>query len=346
MLLLLFSAALLAADPSIRLERDANGQAVFRVSGVNDPSKLSVFVEGAGPGMPAVAGSSRTDGSDVVFVPRYPLEPGVGYRAVWNSEPAVSAVFEIPKGPPGPPVEVERVYPSAAVLPENQLKFYIHFSGPMTEAGSYRWIHLLRADGSEVEAPFLNLGEELWDPEGKRFTLLFNPGRVKRGLVPNLEMGPPLEAGGTYTLVIERGWPDASGQPLRAEFRKQFRVAAADRKAPDPKTWKMAAPPAGTRTALEIVFPESLDHALLGRLIEVAGPGVKAVAGAVSTADEERRWRLTPVSPWMPGPYRIRVDPALEDLAGNRIGRPFEVDLSREAESPKTAAAELTFTVR
>jgi hypothetical protein len=32
-----------------------------------------------------------------------------------------------------------------------------------------------------------------------------------------------------------------------------------------------------------------------------------------------------PRAPWKPGGYRIRVDPALEDLAGNAVGHLFEI---------------------
>jgi len=240
----------LAADPTIRMETDAGGRAVFRVSGASDPSRFAVYVDSAERGLPGMAGEFRNDGADLVFSPRYPLQPGLRYRAVWKAEPEVTAVFEIPAAKPTPPVKVEAIYPSASVLPSNQLKFYIHFSGPMSETDSYRYIHLLRADGREVDAPFLLLGEELWDRDGKRFTLLFNPGRVKRDLVPNKEMGAPLESGQSYSLAIDAAWPDASGRPLQEGFRKNFRVGPEDRRSPDPKTWKLTAPAAGGRAPL------------------------------------------------------------------------------------------------
>ena len=85
--------------------------------------------------------------------------------------------------------------------------------------------------------PFLELDEELWSPDGTRFTLLFDPGRVKRGLKPREELGPVLEAGKSYSLVIDRDWLDASGNSLKAGFRKTFRVGPPDETSPDPKTW-------------------------------------------------------------------------------------------------------------
>ncbi len=49
-----------------------------------------------------------------------------------------------------------------------------------------------------------------------------------------------LEQGKTYTLVIDREWKDANGEPLQEAFRKTFRAAAADETPPDPKTWRLA----------------------------------------------------------------------------------------------------------
>src|SRR5581483_5374373 len=110
---------------------------------------------------------------------------------------------------------------------------------------------------------FLELGEELWDPKGVRFTLLIDPGRIKRGLKPREEIGPVLEDGKSYTLVIDKGWPDARGNPLKADFRKSFRASPPIEKAIDPAAWKIAAPPAGGSAALEVTFPRPLDHAML-----------------------------------------------------------------------------------
>ena len=43
----------------------------------------------------------------------------------------------------------------------------------------------------------------------------------------------------------------------------------------------------------------------------------------------ETRWVFVPHAPWRAGEYRLVVLSILEDLAGNQIGRPFEVDSPR-----------------
>jgi hypothetical protein len=53
----------------------------------------------------------------------------------------------------------------------------------------------------------------------------------------------------------------------------------------------------------------------------------------VSIVGGETRWRFTPRSPWGAGDYRLVVGTDLEDVAGNSIARPFEVD----ATGPTTA---------
>src|SRR5206468_10702471 len=96
---------------------------------------------------------------------------------------------------------------------------YLHFSAPMSRGEVYRRVRLLGEGDRPVDRPFLEIGEELWDPDGTRLTLLFDPGRIKRGLVPRKEEGPILEEGRAYTLVVDPAWPDAQGRPLRQGYR-------------------------------------------------------------------------------------------------------------------------------
>jgi hypothetical protein len=223
--------------------------------------------------------------------------------------------------------EVVSVYPSAKVLPENLLRFYFHFSAPMGRGEAYRHIRLLNSTGQAVSDPFLELNEELWSADGRRFTLLFDPGRIKRGLKPREEVGPVLEEGKSYTLVIDRQWPDALGEPLAREFRRSFQAGPPDTASPSPRDWKIKPSAAGTRQPLEVDFPESLDSALARRLIVVRDGRNRIVEGRVRLESEESRWSLTPESAWLAGDYRLEAGLELEDLAGNAIGRPFEVDL-------------------
>ncbi|MBI3279098.1 MAG: Ig-like domain-containing protein [Acidobacteria bacterium] len=315
-----------AGPPEIRLE--TGGFVVRRLpdaAAAQACRAFAVFVDTGAADTPPLLGSCSIADGSLLFQPRFPLQPGLRYHAVLRGTPAVEARFEIPRSA-GRPARVDAVFPSASHLPENQLKLYVQFSAPMSRGEAYRRVSLLDEGGEAVELPFLELEQELWDPAGKRLTLLFDPGRIKRGLVPRQEVGPALKAGRRYTLVIDRGWPDAVGTPLAEPFRKQFTAGEADRTTPDPAAWRISAPAADSRAPVEVRFPEAMDRALLERLLVVKDPAGHTVAGAVAIDDQERRWRFTPQSPWRRGSYTLQVGAALEDLAGNRIGHPFDVD--------------------
>lgn len=131
----------------------------------------------------------------VSFYPQFPLQAGIPYyvelapELFSGSTSTYIYAFTLPQEDQEPVTEVAAVYPSASVLPSNLLKFYIHFSNAMSVGDVYSHIQLLDAEGKPLELPFLELGEELWDMESRRLTLLFDPGRIKRGLKPNLDEG-------------------------------------------------------------------------------------------------------------------------------------------------------------
>jgi hypothetical protein len=240
------------------------------------------------------------------------------------------------------PTRVTRVYPTAGILPANLLKLYIEFSAPMSRGDSWQHVSLLREDGSKVDLPFLELEQELWDPRQQRFTILFDPGRIKRGVRPLVESGPSIEEGKSYTFVVSRSWRDANNQPLAEDFRKTFRVGPDDRQLIDPSTWKLTAPQSGSRDALVIDAGEPLDSAIFPRAIAVPG-----VDGSVELGREEREWKFTPSAPWKPGDYKLAIDVWLEDLAGNRVGRAFDVDVfDRVTKRPDRKTVELPFRIR
>lgn len=320
---------------------------------------LAVYVEREGDRaeQPAMLGSYRVAKGSLRFEPRFPLVPGVSYRAVLHLDrlperaadvgTTLETVLLIPKPKPAAPTVVVHVYPSKDELPENQLKFYLHFSAPMSRGEAYEHIHLLGPDGKEDSRAILQLPQELWDGEHKRFTLFLDPGRIKRGLKPREDLGPVLEAGKRYTLVIDRRWSDGEGHPLKETFRKTFRVLPPDETQPDPKTWKIEPPAAGAKAPVVMISPKPLDHALLRRVLWVIDERGEKVPGEVEVTRAETCWRFTPVAPWKAGRYQLVADTLLEDLAGNSIARPFEDDERHPiARSRRTETVQVPFEVR
>ena len=108
----------------------------------------------------------------------------------------------------------------------------------------------------------------------------------------------------------------------------------------------MTAPKAGTPQALRVAFPKPMNYPLLQRMLQVSGAGGR-VAGVVSIDRQETEWRFTPSAPWAPGAYQLIVDTAIEDLAGNRIGQPFDIDVfERVTERITTETISLPVNVR
>lgn len=339
-----FEATGLAASDLARLaDREDRDEALAKV--------LSVFVAGAAQDfdLPAMAGKHSVDGTSLRFAPRYPLRAGMRYRAVLRPAAATKSVtleVTVPEAAAGKPTEIAHVYPTSATLPENQLKFYIHFSAPMGRGEAYEHLRLLDAKGQKADLPFLELNEELWDASGTRLTLFIDPGRIKRGVKPREDLGPVLEAGREYTLVIDRGWRDATGRPLKSDFQKRFRTTAPVETAIDEKAWKIVPPAHDSKEPLFVKFPRPLDHALVERTLWVTGPDGISIAGNGKAADEERRWEFRPERPWSAGKYQLVVETTLEDLAGNRIGQPFEVEIlgTEETRAPDETV-KLPFTI-
>ena len=312
---------------------------------------LAVFAEQrAGEKIPPMAGAWRiVSGDRLHFEPRFPLVRGVRYRAEFRAAGAAPLVsfFELPADTTAPATTVLQVFPSAATLPENQLKFYVHFSAPMSRGLTSAHIKLRDATGRAIELPFLELDEELWDPTMTRLTLLIDPGRIKRGVKPLEDIGPVFEAGKRYSLAVGAECRDAEGRPLRAAFEKKFLAVAADRTPPDPARWKIAVPAAGTRAPLVVAFGEPMDHALASRMLRIISPTGAALDGEVTLGAEEREWRFAPAQPWPAGPHRLVIATTIEDLAGNRIGKPFDVDLFEEVQRRiDTPTVELAFLVK
>jgi hypothetical protein len=356
--------------PVIRLVPNGDGAAYVELVGVSPADRsalarreppvedwqraLVVSVKAAGEPI-AIAGTYHLTGHAIQFTPRFPFDPGREYEVRYHpgvlagATPAgapVTAIVSLPALPEPPPVAVTGVYPSAESIPENQLRLYIHFSAPMGRHGGLPYVRLIDEGGRIVDDPFLPLDADFWDADRTRYTVFFDPGRQKRGILPNREMGRSLIAGRSYTLEVSRDWPDAHGRPLRETYTRRFRVVPAVLDPIEPASWTVIPPEAGTRSPLIVRFPRALDHGLLTRAIGVRRNG-GPVTGDVQITDHETAWTLTPAAAWEEGAYDLVALPILEDASGNRIGRAFEiVRFARGEDAPDQADTLIPFRIR
>jgi hypothetical protein len=371
------TAAAAAEHPafSVRWISSGSNDVVVEVSGLDEsalralrspdwqvkdwPRLLSIHIgePAADVSSPSMLGSYQLTEGVIRFRPMFPLEPGGTYRAIFHpavilnerlNQPAdVVVTFRVPDRSRHAATTVAAVYPGGDELPENLLKFYLHFSAPMRRGDSYSHVRLLDASGKPIALPFLELDEELWNPEMTRLTLFIDPGRIKRGVRPLEEVGPALESGKRYTLEIDAAWRDADGLPLRERFRKSFRVGDPDRQPVDPTTWKLRLPKAGSRDRLVVDFGEPMEHALALRMIRVIDAAGRTVEGTNVLSNHEQSWIFTPRQPWTAGRCQLGIKSAIEDLAGNNIGKPFDVDLFDTVQSQfREETVKLSFEVR
>jgi hypothetical protein len=81
-------------------------------------------------------------------------------------------------------------------------------------------------------------------------------------------------------------------------------------------------------------------------MLQVAGPSGR-VTGNIAVAANETSWRFMPRMPWAAGDYQLIVDADLEDISGNRIDRPFDIDVfEKVTEHLTTRTVSVPFSVR
>ncbi|MCE7996376.1 MAG: Ig-like domain-containing protein [Roseivirga sp.] len=320
-------------------------QEVISISGMQPEQQsewqVSVFFgDELSEDLPPVAGKLSYQTDKIIFRPKYGFSSGSLYTVLIKSKESLKLIY---RGQVTIPAEVKiastfvtNVFPTTTSLPMNQLKLYIEFSAPMRMGRAYEHIKLYRLpEGIPEDEAFLTMPEELWDPERKRLTVFFDPGRIKRGVQPNRQLGLPLVEGRSYKLVIDSLWLDINGAALTKGFEREFQVVAVDRESPYPDAWELEVPGLNTVDALVVNFGESLDYGLLHSALIVLNSSGNPVRGTISLSNEESSWYFKPERPWLVGGYKLVINPWLEDLAGNNLRRKFDIDLQNPADTPK-----------
>ena len=127
---------------------------------------------------------------------------------------------------------------------------YIEFSAPMSRVGGLDYITLRDQQGKMVAATLLPLEADFWISERTRYTAFLDRGRVKRGILPNEQMGRAIHAGRRYPIVVDSTWRDANGLPLVATYRRSVHVVAPDEQIVNMNAWRLDAPARDAKSAL------------------------------------------------------------------------------------------------
>lgn len=291
-----------------------------------------------------ILGDYSTQDDDILFQPLIPLTRGLSYDVFFRDK--LIGKIRVPQADVTLTPALTAVYPSVDSLPENLLKIYLQFSAPMQEGVALQHIALLDERGDTMKNVFLNLQQELWNKERTALTLWLDPGRIKRDLIPNQEMGNPLQTGHSYTLSISSQWKDVQGLPLQQSYNKQFFVGKRDDTSPQPTLWKLDALAEGSKQTLNVELNEPLDFFLLQETITIVDATGNKVAGAIKVSKDGRRFDFIPADEWKNGLYHLRIATYLEDLAGNNLLRPFDRDVTKEKEKEGKDFIEIEFIVK
>jgi hypothetical protein len=305
-----------------------------------------------GTGEVFVAGRYDVRPDAVEFVPAFPFDAGRSYSIRVDPsklvQPRAGSVIQAtlsttPKDA-GAPTTVTAIHPDMAEWPANLLRFYVHFSAPMARHNGVEFVRILDSHGIDVKDALLESPVDFWSADQQRFTVFFDPGRVKSDLVPNQLLGRALRVGERYTIAIEQAWKDAHGRMLAAPYRKDIRIVAPVNQPLRLADWRIRAPRSGSRDALEISVPWPLDHALFERAVGVAAAG-EPIEGRAVVQPGEREWQFVPHTSWSTGAYEVVVLSVLEDVSGNLVDQAFEVDPKTSGTQPRPERYTIPFSV-
>ena len=169
-------------------------KSIFRVT-VADGSQPE------GDNVPDVSGRYFLYEDELQFIPHFPFEQDLKHRVIFNTgtlgSPTVQESLEfdflIPSDQKTAALtKVTDLFPSCDLLPENLLRFYVCFSNSMQRGRVLHEISLLDSDGQQVADSLYRPPVELWDRTMRHLTVLLDPGRLKRFVGPNIELGPQI----------------------------------------------------------------------------------------------------------------------------------------------------------
>ena len=193
-------------------------------------------------------------------------------------------------------------------------------------------IQLVDAAGKIDNQAFMEFKQELWSADGKRLTLLFDPGRIKRGVSTNLDLGPALLEGNQYQLSIAANWQDVHGQDLAIEFTKEFKVVKAYREQISVKELAILEPKGKSLDSLRIRFNRIMDHALIQSMLRIVYEDGNLLAGDWEISHDETEALFFPEGAWKKGSYRLIMNGRLEDVSGNNLNNLLDQKIKAEHE--------------
>ena len=292
-----------------------------------------------------IIGSYQKQNDAILFEPLIPFTHGLSYQVLLDDK--LISQFTIPEADQTKAPELLSIYPAIDTIPENLLKMHFRFSKPMHEGQSVQHLTLLKNNTDTLHGTFLDLQPELWNEDGTILTLWLDPGRIKRDLQPNKELGTPLQSDTHYQLIISNLWEDKNGTSLTRQYQKDFITTLRDSISPNPKMWNIQTPPINSMQPLIIDFHESMDYNLINTTLHLIDHSNAEVKGKWQLNETVDKINFMPTVSWIEGDYQLQVESRLEDLSGNNLNRAFDVDVKHKT-NPSSSEEMITipFTVK
>ena len=284
-----------------------------------------------------ILGKYEVQEEELVFKPRFLPDPNVSYVAVFSPKELQGIVRrpvslkDLNKKIRFKPynlgrTKIQAIYPLAEILPSNVLRIYLEFTQPMGLENPYHFLSIEDLNGKSVEEPFVEVETGLWNPDRTRLTLLLHPGRIKRGVGPNVTKGEIFEMSNTYYLKISKEWMDAQGIPLGSDVEKRIEINEPLRSKLSMEEWEVKIPTLGTSEPAKIHVDRLLDYFLVKRLISFHDEDANIIIGEVVFDASKMEIIFVPETIWQNKNYYIMVNNRLEDVSGNTPLNAFDYE--------------------
>jgi len=226
-------------------------------------------------------------------------------------------------------LSIKNIYPSSSSVPSNILKWYIKFSKAVNTSYIYKHIRFINASGDTISNAILPLENTLVSEDKTLITIWIEPGRQKRGLIPNSKQGAVFNPNKTYKLIISNQLKDSEGVPMSADYIHSFKVEYPDRIKPNITNWNIQRPEINSLSSLLIHTNESLDYGSILNNIYIINAQNQKTEGDWRLIQQEKTLSFIPIKPWTQGSYKVLFHAEIEDLAGNNLHKLFDKDIRK-----------------
>lgn len=296
---------------TLRSQHTINGGSVLRLHLVSHDTVNNL----------PVYGSYRLIGKCLTFTPLYDLGESLTYEIQYIiGRHLLSKRFTVPGQEKKTGSCEISFFPSTDTIPQNILFFHARFSTPM-HWDNKGFVHFNILDEKGVVIENVWRQKSYWLDSGRLLLLMIHPGRVKSGIH---YIGPVFEVGKSYTIKIDDSMQDADNNAVQIVGSKQYFISPEDRISPKIK-YVTNAVSRNTKDPIEIHFTESMDYASTISNIKIYGAGNNYLASEVVLKNADSVVCISPGRKWKHGTYKIVLQPAVSDIAANRINRLFEI---------------------